>query len=385
MPWYGRLMGPIIGGAVVAVMLRFGVGQGWGPSPRAFGLWDVVASRRLRGTIRATTLSLRDGFLSALIAVVSLGSGASSGRESPAMHLGASIAMLPGRLFGLDLPERRLLVAMGVAAGFGAVLHAPLAGVFIARELIVPRLRFHALGPVALASVTAWLMASWAFNGAPVLAIPVLGKIPTSFYITALIVTPLLAMFAWSAAFLWTRAPRMVEQGARRIHVPVWTLPAIGGVLLGVFAMGFPQAIGVGYEPLVAGLAGQYSALLMPILALAKIAASTVTFAFRFGGGPIAPSLYVGAMIGATLGAAAGLALGDPSSAQVFFGLIGMAVAMAVLLEAPFTAAILVFELSGAPAIGAAALVAALSACFLVRRFAPSSQVDEPEITLTTA
>lgn len=384
LPWTGRLLGPIVGGAVVALLLRLGIANGWGPAPRAFGVWDVVSARRLRGTIRATTLSLRDGFLSAFIAVVSLGWGASSGRESPAMHLGASIAMLPGRLFGLDLASRRLLVAMGVAGALAAVLHAPLAGVFIARELIVPRLRFHALGPVALASVTAWLVAHWAFDGVPVLAIPPLPDVPTAFYVAALLITPLLAFFSWSAAFIWTRAPRLVEAGAVRMHIPVWLLPAIGGVLLGVFALGFPQAIGVGYEPLIAGLGGQYSATLMPVLALAKIASSSITFSFRWGGGPIAPALYVGAMVGAALGVAVGLSLGDTTGAPTFFGLIGMAVSMAVLLEAPFAAAILVLELSRAPEIGAAALVASLSACFLIRRFAPVSQVDEPEKTLRT-
>src|SRR5690606_37931339 len=123
-------------------LLRLGVSQGWRPSPRAFAEQDVIAARRLRGTISATTLSLRDGFLSALISIVSLGWGASAGRKGPAMHLGATLAILPGRLFGLNLAARRLLLAMGAASAIAAVLHAPIAGVLIARELLVPRLRF---------------------------------------------------------------------------------------------------------------------------------------------------------------------------------------------------------------------------------------------------
>ena len=75
MPWWSRLIAPMVGGALICLLLRLGVSLGWGPSPRTFGLQDVVQHRRLRGTIRSTTMTLRDGFLSAITAVVSLAWG----------------------------------------------------------------------------------------------------------------------------------------------------------------------------------------------------------------------------------------------------------------------------------------------------------------------
>lgn len=375
--WARRLIGPIVGGAIIALLLRFGVSQGWGPSPRPFGVQDVIAARRLRGTIRATTLSLRDGFLSALISVVSLGWGGSSGREAPAMHLGATLAILPGRLFGLDLAARRLLLAMGVAAAFAAVLHAPIAGVLIARELIVPRLRFLALGPVVLAAFSSWRVAEWAYDGAPVLAIPDAGAIPPEFHMAVLALAPVLGVVGWLAALTWAHAPGVAERMANRVRIPVWLLPVFGGAALGVLAVGFPLVIGVGYEPLTAGLGGQYSVVLMVVLAIMKIAAASLTFAGRWGGGPIAPALYVGAMVGAASGAMIGLFLGEQATAQVYFGVIGMAVCLAVLLDAPFAAALLALELSSRPEIGAGALAASLIACFVVRSFAPQPNLED--------
>lgn len=376
MAWWQRMLGPIVGGAIIAVFLRVGISMGWGPAPRVFGLTDVAQHRRLRGTIRSTSLALRDSFWSAVITVVSLGYGGSAGREETAAHLGASIAMLPGRLLGLDVAARRMLLGMGVAAAIAAVLHAPIAGVFLARELVLRRLRLSALGPVVIASLTAWLVARSQFGGRPVIDISPAGAILPEMHLAAVAAVPFMAIFAWGAVVVWARVPVMTAAAAGRIRVPLWILPFPGGILLGMLALAFPQALGVGYEPLAAGLDGNYSAMLMPVLALAKIAATAITLSFRWGGGPIAPTLYVGAMIGSTLGVVAGTLLGDASGAQVYFGLLGMAIALALLLDAPFTAGVLALELSGSPEIGAASLGGAFLAAMAVRRLAPPAPAD---------
>jgi CIC family chloride channel protein len=274
-----------------------------------------------------------------------------------------------------------MLVGMGVAAAIAAVLHTPITAVLISRELVLRRFRLSALGPIVLASVTSWLLASTHFESRPVLAIPASAAIAPQLHLAAFAAVPIIAIFAWGAVILWARLPGIIAAGAGGIGLPLWLLPALGGPLLGVLAMAFPQALGIGYEPLTAGLGGNYSALLMPVLALAKIAAAAITLSFRWGGGSIAPSLYIGAMLGSSLGVVAGLALGDASSAQVYFGVVGMAVALAVLLNTPFAAAMLALELSGSPQIGAACLAFAYLASMGVRRLSPPAG-EETEQTL---
>lgn len=381
LPWWSRMIGFAVGGAVIALLLRLGISMGWGPAPRAFGLNDVVQHRRLRGTIRSTTLSLRDAFLSILITIISLGGGGSAGREEPATHLGAALAMLPGRLLGLDIAARRLLVGMGVAAAFAAALHAPIAGVLLARELALRRFRLSALGPVVVASFVGWLVAEAYFDSRPVIDIPAIARIPPDFHLIAVVVIPVLALVAWLAVGAWSRAPVIVAAAAGRLRIPLWLLPFIGGMLLGVFALAFPQVLGISYEPLAAGLAGNYSLAVMPVLVLAKIAATAITFAFRWGGGAIAPSLYVGGLIGSSLGVAAGYLLNDAATGQVYFGMLGMAAVVAVLLDAPLASAALVLELSGSPEIGAAGLVCAYVAVMMVRRLSPQAG-EETEASL---
>jgi CIC family chloride channel protein len=381
LPWWSRMLGFIVGGAIIALLLRLGISMGWGPAPRAFGLNDVIQHRRLRGTIRSTTLSLRDSFLSTLIAIVSLGWGGSAGREEPAAHLGGALAMLPGRLLGLDAAARRLLVGMGVAAAIAAALHAPLAGLLLSRELVLRRFRLSALGPVVVASFTGWLVASEYFRDPPVIDIPATAAIPVDFHLAAIVAIPILALVAWIAASAWSRAPVLVAAAAGRIRFPLWLLPFVGGVLLGVLALAFPQVMGVSYEPLGAALAAKYSAALMPIFVLAKIGATAVTFGFRWGGGAIAPALFVGGLTGSALGFLAGTLLGDAASGQVYFGMLGMAAVIAAMLDAPLTAGVLVLELSGSPEIGAAGLVCAYVASMTVRRLAPQAG-EETEASL---
>lgn len=370
LPWWSRLIGPVVGGAIIAILLRIGVSLGWGRQPRTFGLLDVIQHRRLRGTIRSTTMTLRDGFLSAITSVVSLAWGGSAGREDPVAHLGATLAVLHGRLLGLDVASRRLLVGMGVAAAIAAALHAPIAGVFIARELILRRQRLTSLGPVAVASTVAWLMASWLMEGRPIIAVPSPGEVPIQAHLALLAALPVMVGGAWLCGIAWTRMPAMAASTAVRMRIPVWLMPLPGGVMLGVIALTFPQVMGIGYEPLASGLNGNYGAELLPVLALAKIAATAVTFAFRWGGGAIAPALYVGAMLGASLGALAGVLLGIPAP-QAFMGLVGMAVCVAVLFDAPIAATVLVVELSGSVAVGGASLFCCYVACMVAQRLTP--------------
>jgi chloride channel protein, CIC family len=251
------------------------------------------------------------------------------------------------------------------------VLHAPIAAVFVARELILKRMPLTMLGPVALASVTAWVIALTQFGGRPVIDIPTPGLIPLEFHVSAFLVMPILGAFAFGAVVIWARAPVMMLSAFSSMHVPLWMMPFFGGILLGVIALAFPQVLGIGYEPLATGLSGIYSAQLMPVLALAKIAACAVTLAFRWGGGPTAPALYVGAMIGSTMGVVVGLIFGDAASGQVYFGVLGMAIAFSALLNAPLAAGALAFELSHSPEIGAVSLVCCYITTLAIQRLTP--------------
>jgi chloride channel protein, CIC family len=370
--WLHRLVAPIVGGCIVALLLRLGMALGWGANPRPFGLDDLVAARRLRTPPKAATLTLGDSLLSALASAVSLGSGASVGREAAAAHLASAIALLPGRLFGLDVSVRRILLGMGVAAGLAAALHTPIAAVLFARELILPRQRMSQLGPIGLCAFVAFLTARGVFPE-PVIDLGPISDVPAAYHAAAVLLAAPLAGLAWSMLRVWSWLPERVEDAAHRSNIPVWLLPALGGIGVGVLAVGFPPAVGLGFTPLSAGLAGNYSVDYLLLLTVVKMLAASLALSCRFGGGPWAPMLFIAGMSGSALGLAAALVLGvgDPSLAQPFFGALAMGVAVAVMLDAPLAAAVFILELSGSFETAAASFVAASFAAFLARRFLP--------------
>ena len=82
-PWWIIISAPAAGGLVVGLMLRYLL-----TARRTGSLADVIEAR----TASARGLGLRQGLASAAATAVSLGSGASAGREGPIAHLGATLA-----------------------------------------------------------------------------------------------------------------------------------------------------------------------------------------------------------------------------------------------------------------------------------------------------
>ena len=366
LPWYARLIGPMVMGVIVALLLRAGMVIGWGQYPRPYGLSDLIASRRLREPIRVSTLSLRDSFFSLLVSVASLGGGAGAGRECPAMHVGASIGLLPGRMLGLAFGGRRILFGAGAAAGLAAILGTPIAAVLLVREVLMPRVRLQSLAPVALAAGIAWLAARPEGGGSAVMPLPAIGAAPFIAHLASPVVAGLGGLVAAGLVMLWNEAPRLVDRKAAARKMPVWMLPAIGGVLTGVLAIGFPQAIGLGFGELQTGASGGYSFAFMLALALAKSGSSAIAFAFRFGGGRIGPALVIGGLAGAAFGALFSGLTGQPAI-TAYFSVIGMSAVLAGVLQCPLAAAVLALELSASAEVAAAGLVASYISVWIVR------------------
>ncbi len=134
---------------------------------------------------------------------------------------------------------------------------------------------------------------------------------------------------------------------ARRLPLPLWLRPVAGGVVLGAIGLVRPEVLGIGYEALGNVLHGQYALPLLLVLILAKMAATAVTLASRFGGGIVFPSLTVGALTGSAFGTAAAALVPALASPPSVYAILGMAAVAAAILGAPISTAVMVFELTG--------------------------------------
>lgn len=82
--------------------------------------------------------------------------GGSAGREGTGVQMGGAIADQFSRLFRMRRRDHRLMVAIGISAGFASVFGTPLAGaVFGLEVIVVGRMRYEAILPSSLSAAVA--------------------------------------------------------------------------------------------------------------------------------------------------------------------------------------------------------------------------------------
>lgn len=332
--WWLILLVPCLGGLLVGWILHKFL-----PSGRAEGVADVIEARAIGGA----QMPLKTGLWSALVAALSLGFGASAGREGPAVHLGSTIASAIGAKFALPPEKRRVILACGAAAAVSASFNAPIAGVLFAHEVVLGHFAISAFVPTAIAAVGATIITRIHLGDFPAFVIP-------SYEITSLWEFPafaLLGIVCGLVAVGFQFAVMAADWSARSITMPLWLRPAVGGLMVGAIAIFVPEVLGVGYEATNRALSHQLALGTLFMLLFAKTLATAITLASRFGGGVFSPSLYLGAMAGGAYGLIAGAAFPELASSEGLYAILGMGAVAGAILGAPVSTVLIAFELTG--------------------------------------
>ncbi len=332
-PWWLILLAPAVGGALVGYILYNHM-----PGRRAQGVADVIEARALHNS----NLSVSAGGWSIVLASLSLGFGASAGREGPIVHLGATVASYIENFFDLTRGTRRTLLACGVAAAVASSFNAPMAGVIFAHEVILAHYALSAFVPIVIASVAATIVARIHLGDFPAFIIPEY-QITTYWEFPAF---ALLGVTCAAVAIAFETALMVTEKISWKVEVPLWLRPVVGGLMVGAIALFFPQVLGVGYEATDAALQVQYPLWLMLALLVAKTAATAITLATRFAGGIFSPAIYLGAMAGGSFGVIASSLFPEMSSNQGLYAILGMGAVAASVLGAPISSTLIILEVT---------------------------------------
>jgi CIC family chloride channel protein len=332
-PWYLVVLLPALGGLIVGLLVHYGAREAKG-----HGVPEVMEAMVLReGRIRK-----RVALVKILASAVCIGSGGSTGREGPMVQIGSSIGSTVGQVFRVKRPLQRTMVGCGAAAGIAATFNAPIAGVLFALEILIGDFGLTAFSPVVLSSVTATTISRHFFGDLPTFIVP-------EYEVHSLwefCIYPFLGITCGLAAQAFIAVLYKFEDGFEALKMPDWIKPALGGALLGIIIIRFPQAFGVGYGAMNLALTSKLPAMLLFALIWVKILATSLSIGSGGSGGIFAPSLFIGTMTGGFFGWAAGALFPGVTAAPGAYALVAMGGLVAGTTHAPITAILIIFEMT---------------------------------------
>jgi CIC family chloride channel protein len=361
---------PTLGGLFAGLVLYWGLRLA-GPQ-RSSNLLEVVVAGDGRLPFRSALVK----FASSLITI---GSGGSIGREGGITQLSATFASKWGQLMKWHPYRLRLLVGCGAASGISAAYNAPISGAVFAALIVLGNFSMSLFAPLVFASVVATMVSRSFFGIRPWYTVPPFDFTSVSqlpWFVCLGIVTG-----AVGAGFL--KLLDYSEGLFKRLQLPIYFRLALGGLVVGVVALQFPQVWGNGYVVTNRILLGVYPGQLEGLkflagLFLAKLLATLATVGSGAVGGVFTPTLFFGAGIGAIFG----LGLRELHLGQELpiaaFAVVGMGSMLAATLRSPLLAMIMVFEISLDYSLMPPLMLACVVSILVAGKLHPESIYTEP-------
>ncbi len=356
LPWWQILLAPTLGGLLIGMLVHYFL-----PDRRPHGVADIIEASALGGGRMSATTAIK----AAVINAVSIGAGASVGREGPAVHIGATLGGWLAKRLRLTRALSRTLLGCGVACAVAASFNAPIAGALFASEVVVGHYALSAFAPIVISSVTGTAISNAYFGDFP--AFIVAEHSIASFWEFPVFAG--LGLLAGLVAMALMQGIVLAADVAGRTPLPPWIRPAAGGAMVGILALMVPQVLGVGYGVTEAALQVSFSLALLIAIGAAKIVATAISLGFGFGGGVFSPSLVIGAMLGGAYGIVVASLSPELTSGPGAYTIVGMGAVAAAVLGAPISTTLIVFEMTGGYAITMAVMVAVVFASLITSRF----------------
>ncbi len=319
---------PIAGALIIGLMARYGSER-----IRGHGIPEALESILVHGSRVQPRLAV----LKPLSAAISIGSGGPFGAEGPIIMTGGAFGSLIAQLFHLSSAERKTLLVAGAAAGMSATFAAPLASVLLAVELLLFEWKPRSLIPVALASATAGAARRYILGLGPLFPVP---AHPVFIGPAGLAGCVLAGLLAGLLSALLTWAVYASEDAFQKLPIHWMWWPAIGGVVIGLGGLLFPQALGVGYDTIGALVQGDVPGTTIAGVLLVKSVIWAVALGSGTSGGVVAPLL----MMGGALGGLESMFL--PQMNAGFWPLISLGAVLGGTMRAPLTGVVFAIELT---------------------------------------
>lgn len=313
--------------------------------------------------------------------ILSLGGGASLGREGPSVQIAGATASCLAGVLGEPKHNRRPAAAAGAAAGLAAAFNTPLAAVTFVLEELIGDLNSRFLGSVLLAAFIGALVVHGLVGPQPAFQLaPVLGASWRVYLLIPVIAVATSLIGAWFQ--IGSLNLRLHVRQRRWSRIPVWCQPAVGGLVtwglgmivfrttgkLGVFSLGYgdlSQALGAGLSWKLAG-----------VLLIAKFVATVTCYGSGGCGGIFSPTLFLGGMAGFFLAGVADHVIPISEAEHITLAVVGMSCCLGSVVRAPVTGILIVFEMTHEFALVPALMLGAIISQAISRKLCALSFYD---------
>ena len=367
-----KLLIPTVGGLVAGLVLFWGlrlVGK-----QRSHNMLEVVVTSDGRLPFRASLVNAGSSLLS-------IGSGASIGREGAITELAAMFASKWGQLAHWQPYRLRLLTACGAASGISAAYNAPITGAVFAALIVLGNFSMNLFAPLVFSSVVASMVSRSFFGMKPWYEVP-------AFNFTQ----PDPIAVVSGAGSSHRRDGRDVSEDAATQRGPFSQIArrpfmsATGHRRIGGgrdCACIYPGRLGQRLRRHEPDFEGEYLRPEVPLrfllgLFAAKLLATLATVGSGAVGGVFTPTLFLGAGLGAIWGTALHGLVREWSCRWRRLRSSGMGSMLAATTRSPLLAMIMAFEISLNYSVMPPLMLACVISTLVARRLHPESIYTEP-------
>jgi H+/Cl- antiporter ClcA len=359
---------PALGGVIVGLMALYG-----SKAIRGHGIPEAMEQILTNQSKIKPTIT----YLKPISSAIAIGTGGPFGAEGPIIATGGALGSTLGQLLKISHNERKILLASGATAGMAAIFGSPIAGIFLAIELLLFEFSPRSIIPVALACITGAAGHHFLFSPGPVFPIAHVIAIPSN---TALLIYSVLGIITGFLSVLVTKIVYFIEDGFEKLPIHWMWWPAIGGLIVGVVGYISPRTLGVGYENITDILSGDLPIKLVLSLCIFKFISWAVALGSGTSGGTLAPLLTIGGAAGALLASVVLYFFPNSGITLSLAALIGMSAMFAGASRALLTAIIFALEVTG-QSNALLPLLAACTASYFVSFFMMESTIMTEKIT----
>ncbi len=346
-------LGGLVSGIIVFTLAPEAEGHGTDAAIDAYHFHD--------GKIRA-----RVPFVKTIASAITMGTGGLAGREGPIAQIGAGLGSNIAGWLGLSVRQRRTLMVAGMGAGIGAIFRAPLAGALFAAEVLYRDMDLEpeVVAPAILSSIVAYSTFGSIFGWQALFVTPSF-RFRTPMELGPYLVLGLVVALggrAYPQVFYGTRG------WFRKLGIPNWAKPALGGLLVGAVGLFVPDALSTGFGVVQQAFQGQGTVLTLLAVAAAKMLTTSLTVASGGSGGVFGPAVVIGGALGGAVGLVfhgwQPVLVPDPGA----FAMVGMAGFFAAAAHVPISTVIMVSEMTGNYNLLVPSMFVCMMGVLLVRR-----------------